>query len=745
MKVIIAEKPNQARDIAKVLGASTKKDGCIEGNGYIVTWARGHLLGLASPKAYGYERWSLEDLPMLPDNFKLAVNKSKAKQFKIVRGLLQNASEVICATDAGREGELIFRYIYSAAKVNVPFKRLWISSLTESAIKEGFRNLKPGDAYDNLYYSAKARSEADWLIGMNATRALTLSTKSTSPKSVGRVQTPVLGFVVNRYEENMNFVPETYFTVSAALDNNTIPQHETKFKTRKEATELAQEIEGKQAVCSDKEVKQLKEESPLPFDLPSLQREANKKFGLFAQQTLDITQELYEKHKVVTYPRTDSRYLSDDMLQGMDDLIEKAMGICEISNAQELNPKGNKVFNNNKVTDHHAIIPTGTAPNGLSQDQENIFFLISLQFCATFFPDCLKTATKYVFSISEKEFIAKGTVINVQGWREILGHSNNKDQATLPDLEKGSVSLVKKGNVEEKQTRTKPLHTDSSLVEAMKLAGTQLDEKEHQKILKGEGIGTAATRGSIIETLIKREYIVRQKKHLIPTETGSKVYQSLANIDISSPVLTAKWEQKLKDIESGELQYSRFMEALRKETERLTEDVLRAGQTINFSTVFFDCPTCNNPMQDRGKAYSCECGLVMWKSMADKKIPEAAFKALAEKGRTGLVKGFKSKEGKPFDAYLVLKDGKVEFDFNSPEKYNCPSCKEQMKNTPKGIFCDCGVMIWKTVAGKKLSEKALKELTEKGQTTKIKGFKSKKGKSFEASLKLEGNSVKFEF
>ncbi|MTI33305.1 type IA DNA topoisomerase [Xanthovirga aplysinae] len=664
MLCVLAEKPSVARDIAKILGANNKKNGFLEGNGYAVTWAFGHLVTLQAPAAYGFEKWVLEDLPMIPEQFKLQVNKEGSSQFKVVKELFGKADEIICATDAGREGELIFRYIYTLSGCRKPFKRLWISSLTDQAIKGGFDNLSQGNEYDNLYYSAKARSEADWLIGMNATRSLTLTSGSKKALSVGRVQTPVLGFIVNRHHQFVNFKPEKYYKVGAVLEGDIIAAHSGQFKVKQEAEELANLVNGKVATCKEKEVKEIKEKSPLPYDLTTLQRAANQKYGFSAQETLSYTQELYEKHKVVTYPRTDSCYLSNDMI-GMVGEILPGLNIYQVKH--NITISGNKVFNDKKVTDHHAIIPTGTKAEGLSDALGKVYSLIVDRFYATFLPECIKQTTKYEFDIVGHCFVAKGTVIKQQGWREVLKSSKKEKEQELPVLDKGDERKVVKAASEQKQTKPKPLHSESSLLKEMETAGKEIEEKELAKSIKGAGIGTPATRAGIIEILIKRVYVKREKKTLMPTELGITVFRKLEKLDIASPIMTAKWETNLKEVEAGEMPYNQFLSEVKKATNNLTAQLKEVGGQIQVKEDKISCPCCKKEMRDGPKGISCECGVVIWKEVSGKKLSESVIRDLITKGKTRPISGFISKKtGNEFKAPLVLNKGtkKVQFDFS---------------------------------------------------------------------------------
>lgn len=604
MKVIIAEKPSVAREIAKVFGATGKKDGYMEGKGYTFTWAFGHLLQLASPQEYGFYGWSVQNLPMLPQKFKLAIRKVKTKdglvddpgvkkQLDIIKSLFDEATEIIVATDAGREGELIFRYIYYYLKCKKPFKRLWISSQTDEAIKEGFRNLKPGSDYDTLFNSAHCRSQSDWLVGMNATQALSLSAASRSVLSLGRVQTPTLAMICSRYLENKNFVPEPFYQVSITVDKEGQvfkALNEEKFKT-KEAAQLI--IDQVLDVASGNatgghilnvEAKPRKEPPPLLHDLSSLQQEANKRKGFTADQTLTLLQSLYES-KLVTYPRTGSRYIGDDVFAGVPQLIGKFKAHPEFGKQAtvlmeaQLNKRS---VNAKKVTDHHAILPTGEEPYQLSADKQAIYDLVVGRMLEAFHQECIKEITKITVQ-SGSNFIASGTVISVAGWRAVFNEvdeeKKDEENASLPKVKQGEDLPVTEKILLEKQTKPKPLYNEASLLKALETAGKEIDDEELRYAMKDSGLGTPATRASIIETLIKRDYIVREKKNLLPTNTGLAVYNVVKDYRIAQAELTGNWEKRLEEIRSG-ASVTGFQQEIKDYTRTITQELLKAGAGI---------------------------------------------------------------------------------------------------------------------------------------------------------------------
>lgn len=605
MKVIIAEKPSVARELAKVFGATNKKAGYIEGTGYSFTWAFGHLLQLAPPQDYGFYGWKQQNLPMLPQKFKLAVRKIKTKdgvvedpavrkQLDVIKKLFDECTEIIVATDAGREGELIFRYIYYYLKCKKPFRRLWISSQTDQAIKEGFRNLKPGTDYDTLFNSAHCRSESDWLVGMNATQALSISAGNRAILSLGRVQTPTLAMICHRYIETKNFVPEIYFQVAIQLskDESFFRAISTKnFKTRDEAeTILAQVLDvagghPNGGLIANVEAKAKKEPPPLLHDLSSLQQEANRKKGYTADQTLGILQNLYE-NKLVSYPRTGSRYIGDDVFATVPGLISKytdhqLFGKDAVFLSE--NKLNKRSVNAKKVTDHHAILPTGEPAVQLSSDRQAVYDMVVGRMLEAFHNECLKETTKIIVN-SGSDFVANGTVIQSAGWRSVFNDNDeekkDEDNATLPKVVKGEKLNITNKAVLEKQTKPKPLFTESTLLKALETCGKDIEDEELRYAMKESGLGTPATRASIIETLIKREYIGREKKNLVPSKKGLAVYSVVKDKKIAQAELTGQWEKRLEEIRSG-ASVKDFKAEITEYTKNITQELLVAGSTLS--------------------------------------------------------------------------------------------------------------------------------------------------------------------
>ncbi|MBR6292180.1 MAG: DNA topoisomerase 3 [Bacteroidales bacterium] len=581
MIVCIAEKPSVAREIAKVLGANTSHEGYMEGNGYQVTWTFGHLCCLKEPQDYTdrWKRWSLQALPMVPERFgiKLIANQGYEKQFAIIERLMQAADGIVNCGDAGQEGELIQRWVMQKARATCPVQRLWVSSLTEEAIREAFANLKPQSEYQSLYEAGLCRAIGDWLLGMNATRLYTLLFRQ-DPKqifSIGRVQTPTLAMIVKRYYEIKNFKPEKYWVLSTVYRNVVFSSTKGKIKDPKDFKDL-DALKQKDFTVNKIEQKAGTEAPPRLFDLTSLQVECNKRYSFTADDTLKHIQSLYEK-KLTTYPRVDTTYLSDDVyarcpqiLQGIvpyAPLVQPLMG-------KKLK-KSKKVFDSSKVTDHHAIIPTGTNPQNvnLSLDEKRVYDMVTRRFIAVFYPDCKFSTTTVMGEVDKLEFKATGKQILDEGWRVIFGgktesdNSENSESAdkeqTLPAFEKGEHGPHEPTLTEKLTTAPKP-YTEATLLRAMETAGKMVDNDELRDALKANGIGRPSTRAAIIETLFKRNYIVRVRKNIEPTETGLHLISLIKQDLLKSAELTGQWEKKLRDIEAHKYDASQFIQELKQ-------------------------------------------------------------------------------------------------------------------------------------------------------------------------------------
>lgn len=585
MKVCIAEKPSVAREIAEVLGAKNKMKGYIEGNGYQVTWTFGHLCTLKEPHEYTpeWKRWSLSSLPMIPPRFgiKLIDSPSYVEQFQVIEKLMQNAEMVINCGDAGQEGELIQRWVMQKAGVTCPVYRLWISSLTEEAIREGFQKLKEQESFNKLYEAGLSRAIGDWLLGMNATRLYTLKYgQNRQVLSIGRVQTPTLALIVNRQNEIANFTPEPYWELKTVYRNTTFSSTKGKFTDKTEGENFLTVVKEEDFEVTDTSEKKGKEYPPRLFDLTSLQVECNKKFAFSAEDTLKLIQSLYEK-KVTTYPRVDTTFLSDDIypkvpntLKGMTDYAELTSPLL----GKKL-PKSKKVFDDTKVTDHHAIIPTGVRPNNLSENERKVYDLVARRFIAAFYPDCQISTTTVLGKVGKVEFKVTGKQILEPGWRVVFG-AEQKDPDTEPSEEEGILPEFVKGErgphepiLGEKWTQAPKPYTEATLLRAMETAGKLVDNDELRDALKENGIGRPSTRAAIIETLFKRNYVRKEKKNLIATPTGMELIGTIQEELLKSAELTGLWEKKLRQIEKGTYEARTFLEELKQLVYQIVSNV----------------------------------------------------------------------------------------------------------------------------------------------------------------------------
>lgn len=695
MKVIIAEKPSVARDIAAIVGAYNRKDGYLDGNGYAVTWAFGHLIGLALPEQYGITGFQRENLPILPEEFKLMPRQIKVgkeykndpgtmKQLKVIRELFNGCESIIVATDAGREGELIFRFIYHYLGCNKPFRRLWISSLTDKAISEGLKSLKDGAAYDNLYRSAKARSQADWIIGINASQALSI-TAGRGVWSLGRVQTPTLAMICSRFLENKDFTPQTYFQVKVhtAKDSTDFsPVSNDRYNSKQDADTILERVRSVEYVSVlNVETKQANQEPPLLYDLTSLQKEANSRHGFSADKTLSVAQSLYEA-KLISYPRTGSRYISEDVFAEIPTLVGRLAnhptfgGYAKTLSGQAFNQRS---VNDKKVTDHHALIITENVPESISADQRIIYDMIVARMLEAFSGKCTKENTTVSLDASGVPFTVKGSIILVPGWRAVLNAPDEEkgedDASALPTLSVGDRLPVNGVDLLEKQTKPRPLHTEGSLLSAMETCGKELADEAEREALKGSGIGTPATRANIIETLFSREYIVREKKSLVPTNKGLIVYLAVKDKKIADVAMTGAWESALNKIETGEMDADTFHRSIEVYAAQITNELLECKiEGAKPQRESFPCPKCKEGyvtiFQKVAKCNNEDCGLTVFRSIAKKELTDGQIIDLLTKGQTSVIKGFKSKADKPFDAMVAFdSEYKTIFQF-SPKTSN---------------------------------------------------------------------------
>ena len=583
MIVCIAEKPSVAQDIAKVLGANSKRDGYIEGNGYQVTWTFGHLCTLKEPHDYTpmWQRWSLGSLPMIPPRFgiKLIADKGIEKQFSVIEKLMQSAEMIVNCGDAGQEGELIQRWVMQKAQAKCPVKRLWVSSLTEEAIREGFANLKDQSEYQPLYEAGLSRAIGDWLLGMNATRLYTLKyAKNKQVLSIGRVQTPTLALVVKRQLEIQNFVPQPYWELKTVYRDTTFSVTEGRFDNEEKAREALEKITGQPFTVTDVTAKNGTELPPRLYDLTSLQVDCNRKFGLSAEQTLQIIQSLYEK-KVTTYPRVDTTYLSDDIYPKCENILKGLRDYQALTAPLFGKPlvKSKKVFDNKKVTDHHAIIPTGVYPQGLTDLEKKIYNLVATHFIAVFYPDCKFRTTTVLGESADVKFKTTGKEIIEPGWRVVFAGEQVDDKEEkenlLPSFTVGESGPHTPG-LAEKWTQPPKYYTEATLLRAMETAGKLVDNEELRDAMKENGIGRPSTRAAIIETLFKRNYIKREKKNIVATPTGIELIGTIRNELLKSAELTGQWEKKLRDIEKRQYEAKTFIDELKAMLNDVVRDVL---------------------------------------------------------------------------------------------------------------------------------------------------------------------------
>jgi len=627
MILCIAEKPSVGRDIARVLGATTSRDGYMEGNGYCVSWTFGHLCALLDPNEYNeqWKGWNMSSLPMVPERFGIKVTNDKGviKQFNTIKHLISQATEVINCGDAGQEGELIQRWVYQKAGCRVPVKRLWISSLTEDAIREGFQKLKDQSEYQHLYEAGLMRAIGDWLLGMNATRAYTLRFakgvgKDRQVLSIGRVQTPTLALIVKRQHEIEHFVPRTYWELKTlyrdTLFSAQLPAEEDDYAitSLEQGQKLVDSIKDLPLEITSVEKKKGMEYAPRLFDLTSLQVECNKRYGLTADDTLKIIQSLYEKH-VTTYPRVDTTFLSDDIypkvpatLRGIQDYFPQVAPLLPLKadggkGAGSL-PKSKKVFDNSKVTDHHAIIPTGQRPDNLSDLERKVYDMVALRFIAAFYPPCQVATTTVLACAGDIPFKVTGREILAQGWREVFAKEKNDDEAEeqklLPSFRKGE-SGPHQPQLIEKTTTPPKYYTEATLLRAMETAGKTVDDEELRDAMKENGIGRPSTRAAIIEKLFQRKYIIRDKKNIKATDLGINLIHTIISPLLKSAELTGRWEQKLRAIERGDYTAQQFLDELKQMTAEVVREVKADKSGMR-------CPVCGRGTIIRGKTrYGC--------------------------------------------------------------------------------------------------------------------------------------------
>lgn len=681
---ILCEKPSVAASVAAVLNVKERHDGYLSGNGYLVTWAFGHLIQLAMPDAYGYTGFRRENLPILPQEFKYIprqVREGKEykpdpgvlKQLKVIKELFSQADRIINFGDAGREGELIFRLIYNHTACRKPFDRLWISSLTDRAIREGLDNLKPGSSYDNLYRAAEARAIADWEIGLNGTQALSIAA-GQGIYSLGRVQTPTLMMICSRYLENKDFTPQTYYQLKVTAEKDGTPFtaiSELRYDSLPDATAALAAVTDTSAVTvADVQRKEVCQEPPLLYDLTTLQKEANGRHGFSADKTLSIAQSLYEK-KVLSYPRTGSRYLSDDVFDEIPDriaLLEQYPAFAAHAAALKGTVLNRRSVDGKKVTDHHALIITEYLPGELSGDERKVYDMVAARLLESFSARCVKDVTTVRLTSGGCAFTVKGTVIRSAGWRAVRDERDeDEDTASLPSLQPGETIPLASAESVEKQTKPRPLHTESSLLSAMEHCGRDVQDEELRDSLKEGGIGTPATRASVIETLFSRDYVRREKKSLVPTEKGLAVYHIVKDKRIADVEMTGQWESALAKIESGEMNPDTFRKGIEVYAAQITGELLQVQVSVADGG-HIPCPKCRTGRilfyPKVAKCSNVDCPLTVFRNKGERQLTDHQLTDLLTKGKTALIKGFKSKEGKSFDACVTFdKDFRTVYEF----------------------------------------------------------------------------------
>jgi DNA topoisomerase-3 len=764
MKVCIAEKPSVAREIASVLGANTKRDGYYEGNGYAVTYTFGHLCTLKEPNDYKpyWKSWDLNNLPMLPDKFetKVVENSGIQKQFRIIKSLFDQAELVINCGDAGQEGELIQRWVMNEAKYKGEVQRLWISSLTTEAIKEGFQNLKPSANYDNLYYAGFSRAIGDWLLGMNATRLYTIKHGGYKQVlSIGRVQTPTLAMVVDRFAAIENFKPQPYWELQTLYRETLFSYEEGRFLKKEDGELLANKVKESDFEIVSIERKNGNEFAPRLFDLTGLQVYCNTKFGFTADETLKIVQTLYEQ-KVVTYPRVDTTFLPNDVYPKVNGILQKLTNYAALTKPllETKIKKSTKVFNDKKVTDHHAIIPTGIQSN-LQYNQQQVYDIITRRFIAVFYDDCLVANTTVIGTAADVAFKTTGKEILKKGWRIVFEDPNAKEKEAdiLPSFVKGEKGPHEPSFLD-KETKPPNQFTEATLLRAMETAGKQVDDEDLRELMKENGIGRPSTRANIIETLFKRQYIVRNKKQVLPTPTGIQLIDTIQNDLVKSAELTGSWEKQLKDIEKGTYTAAAFINNMKRMVEALVYEVRSETTRANIShagsiqkkeatfekkkaagILAIDCPKCKKASLIKGKsAYGCAnyktgCTFVLPYTFAQKKMTENQYLRLLQKGSTVNLKDFKTDLGPVegllrFDENFELKleTKKTAAPAPSTDKkaasdaLTCPKCKKGTVikgNTAYGcsnykLGCDFKVL-FDVVRAKLKEQKPTKDLVHR--------------------------------
>lgn len=689
MRLVIAEKPSVARDIAAVLGKVTRNDGYMTAGEYTVTYAVGHLVGLADADAYDtrYKSWRMADLPILPEPFRLVVLEHAKAQYRVVSKLLKQAQEVIVATDAGREGQLIYELIARHAGYKGPAKRLWLSSMTESAIREAFLHLRDNEEFHSLYEAAVSRSEADWMVGINATRCMTVQGGTKLP--VGRVQTPTLAMIVERDVAIEQFIPVPYYEVEATFQTPAgvyvgkwTKEKQTRFDDVAIASVIADKVRGQVGRIEKVDTHAKSEQAPQLFDLTALQRKANQRYGMTADHTLKMAQALYETHKVLTYPRTDSRYISQDIVQTLPARLRAGAAflpsLTPLLDQIKAKP-GHRVVNDRKITDHHAIIPTEKPPRSLTGDERKVYELVLRQTFCALLPDAIWSQTIIETVVDDEWFRTFGKTLQSSGWRSALESSTEEEStlkqaddeqvALLPKVERGQMAQVEEAKVLSKQTKAPAHFTEASLLASMESAGKQIDDVELAEAMKERGLGTPATRAATIEKLKRDGMIELQKKQLHATAKGRQLIHAIPSVSLKSAELTGAWEAKLKQMERSQYQRETFIQEIHAFTRDMIGHMTAHALVVtpDHSAQIGVCPLCGAALKESPRAFGCSawktgCGFTVWKTISGHRVTVNDVLELVTDGITKPL-SFQSKAGKSFQAQLKLVEGKVEFSF----------------------------------------------------------------------------------
>ncbi|HEY9754293.1 MAG TPA: DNA topoisomerase 3 [Oculatellaceae cyanobacterium] len=805
MKVILAEKPSVARDIATVVGANQKREGYFEGNDYAVTYAFGHLVSIEEPEqmnsAWG-KPWRIAQLPMIPNEWKYKVEQKTVQQFNTIKKLFSanECNKIICATDAGREGEHIFRLIYALSGTQKPVERLWISTLTAEAIKDGLTNLKSSTEFDSLADAATARAHADWVVGLNFTRAY--STINNQLCTVGRVQTPTLALIVDRQKAIENFKTAPFYEIIATFEPGFIARYITpgeEPQTRLQDKAAAQEIVKSvtpvaQGTVLSVVTTEKKNRPPALYDLLTLQKDANKRFGYTAQETLTIAQSLYEEYKLISYPRTESRHISEDMVKELPRILSTVLKgspqkVQDVFNKEGiapgkitvalLRPKLSKTYvDDTKLTDHHAIIPTfNPVPTNLPEKQNNVYQLVALRFISIFLPAEVRDETTAIIKLGDHSFRARGFVVKDPGWtvlepKAAEGEKRKKEKDAdeesqqLPPLDDNQSVSKRKVDLKESKTNPPKPYDDGTLLTAMKNAGRDLDDEDLASYMKQKGLGTPATRAAIIERLLQTGYIERAKKHLLPTAKGRALIDQV-HADLKDVALTASWEQRLADMQDGKLELQTFEGDIGEFVKRVLPSVVATTSSLPpKGDNLGPCPQCQKGVIiQTPKGAGCHrwkegCTFTIWREQYGKTLTDTHIKDLLEKRETKLIKGLKKKDGTKYDAKLVVAtdfkirpEGSGGGGTSGESLGRCPQCKDgQIRPTPKGAGCNrwkegCTFSVWREQYGISLTDEHIKDLVVKGRTELIKGFKRKSGVgTYDARLAVNAEyKVRLEF